>query len=167
MFGYGTTGAYMGRYPVYGVGLPPGANQNSLPWCGGIKPLQQMLSDLGFYAGRIDGSVGTGTTNAIVAAQRQYGVPTGAISKGFCAALADAWNAKMAAPSPTPGAPAPGAPAAPSPGVPTEAPPNGAMVMAEPQGVMDKWAALPMAAKAGILGGTLLLVGGGIYLVVR
>jgi hypothetical protein len=153
------------RFAMRGLGLPPGANPSSLPWCGGIKPLQQMLSDLGYYAGRIDGSVGTGTTSAIVAAQKAFGVPTGAISKNFCEALADAWNAKMAAPAPA--APAPGAPAAPQPGVPTETPPNGAMVTAEPQGVMDKWTALPMAAKAGIVGGALLLVGGGIYLAVR
>lgn len=144
-----------------GLGLPPGVNPSSLPWCGGIKPLQTMLQDLGLYAGRIDGSVGTGTTNAIVAAQRQFGVPTGAITKGFCGALADAWNAKMAPPAPAPGSPVPGpGGAAVPPGAPDEMFPGGQVVLAEEGGgIMDKWDALPTAGKAGVIGGGVLLLG--------
>jgi hypothetical protein len=160
--------AYMHGRPArsfQGLGQPPGATSVP-PWCGGIKPLQQMLQDLGLYTGKIDGDAGTGTLNAVVAFAKQHGLPTTGITKSYCNALIDAWNAKMATPpAPEPGAPpVPGAPAAPAPDA---GAPNGPMVLAEQQGVMAKWQALPTAAKVGIVGGAVLVLGGTIYLIAR
>ncbi len=158
------------RRAFRGLGLPPGANPSSLPWCGGIKPLQTMLKDLGYYAGSIDGSVGTGTTNAIVAAQRALGSPTGAITKNFCSSLANAWTQKMVAPA----APAPGAPTTSDEGgfaktggdiVPGD--PGTPAMVGEDEGVMAKWQAMPTAYKAGIIGGGVLLLAGGGYAAYR
>lgn len=157
---------------VRGFGQPPGGSATKLPWCGtGIKPLQTMLKDLGYYSGRIDGDAGPGTTNAIVAAQRQFGLPTGAITKAFCGKLVSAWNAKMEAPATAP--PAPGAPSNGEGGfaktggdvVPGE--PGVPAVIGEDEGLMAKWQAMPTAYKAGIIGGGVLLLAGGGYAVYR
>jgi peptidoglycan hydrolase-like protein with peptidoglycan-binding domain len=147
-----------------GLGLPPNASATKLPWCGtGIRPLQTMLKDLDLYAGAIDGSVGTGTENAIVAAQRQFGLPTGRITKPFCGALTAAWEAKMAPPAPQPGdlAPPNGEESfnqATGPTTPGD--PGVAIVSSNGEGIMAKWDALPTAGKAGVIGGGVLLIGG-------
>lgn len=151
------------RMAMRGLGLPPGASATKTPWCGtGIRPLQTMLKDLDLYAGAIDGSAGTGTNNAIVAAQRQFGLPTGQITKAFCGALAAAWEARMA-PAPAPAAPGPsnGGEASfnPETGPTTPGEPGGAMVQSN-GGIMAKWDALPPAGKVGVVGGGVLLIGG-------
>jgi len=80
--------------------------------CGDPAAVQQMLNDLGFPVGAVDGSLGNKTFAALKAFAATKGVPytPGSFPKGaICSALADAWTALKAPPPVT----KPVAPAAP------------------------------------------------------
>ncbi len=71
------------------------------PYCGSKFGLQQMLADLGFYAGSIDGDVGPQTLSAARDFAVQHGAPLeGGITAAYCQRLIDVWTAAMQAPPP-------------------------------------------------------------------
>jgi hypothetical protein len=99
-------------------------------YCGSKFGMQQMLQDLGYYSGTIDGKVGTGTLNAMKKFGNDHGVPiVGSLSNAWCQKLMSEWQARMQ-PAPAP-APAPPPPAGrpngqpPSNGGPVATPGNG------------------------------------------
>jgi len=62
-------------------------------YCGSAYGMQQMLSNLGYYGGAIDGSIGP----ASQAAMKRFGAASGApdiTSNAFCQALIAAWTKK-------------------------------------------------------------------------
>jgi peptidoglycan hydrolase-like protein with peptidoglycan-binding domain len=72
-----------------------------------------MLADLGFYHGKIDGQMGTGTRSAVTAFAAAQGIDAGPYysTGAICQAIMDAYTAKHA---PAPAAPAPVAAPAPA-----------------------------------------------------
>jgi len=91
-------------------------------YCGNKYGMQQMLQDLGYYTGPIDGIVATGTINAMKAFGTDAGVPiVGSLPDAWCQALMDAWQAKMQAPQVVPVS----TPPPPSNGTPPPPPTNG------------------------------------------
>jgi hypothetical protein len=79
-----------------GLGLPPGASAQP-PWCGGIAPLKQMLTDLGFYLGPIDSNFDKATDSAVASFARSKGVAyrSGVLSSELCAKMAAAWESRF------------------------------------------------------------------------
>lgn len=95
----------VGPFQQAGFGLVPGASSRA-PWCSDSTsyiPLQQMLSDLGFYTGPLNGEIpaqGNATHSAIVAWGKAYGVDlSGGITNDVCAAMIDAHNRRGEEPS--------------------------------------------------------------------
>lgn len=78
-------------------------------YCGSIAGLQQMLAELGFYKGTVDGKWGSGTQTAVVKFA-QANLPPGALTAGinptFCQAVIDKWQA-LHGPPPGTSPPAP------------------------------------------------------------
>jgi hypothetical protein len=140
--GYGAFGAFGLVVPTPLPGNPsyaPNMKAQGYSYCGSKFGMQQMLQDLGYYTGTIDGKVGTGTIAAMKAFGNAHGVPiTGSLSNAWCQKLMDVWQAKMqppAAPAPAPVPPPPagrpnGQP--PSNGGPVATPGNGNGVTSAP-----------------------------------
>jgi len=85
------------------------ASSNAPPYCGSPYAMQQMLADLGFYGGAIDGQVGTGTLNAASEFARSRGVSNlQYVTPEFCRLLTGQWEAKTAAVSSGSARPLPG-----------------------------------------------------------
>lgn len=84
----------------------PNMKAQGYSYCGSKFGMQQMLQDLGYYTGTIDGKVGTGTIAAMKHFGNDHGVPIiGSLSNAWCQKLIDEWQKKMqppAAPVPTP-----------------------------------------------------------------
>ncbi len=70
-----------------------------------VRDLQALLSDRGFYAGAIDGVMGQDTTNAVIAAQKKYGL----VADGVAGPLTLAALENNAASAVTPAKPKPAA----------------------------------------------------------
>lgn len=84
-----------------GLGLPPGAAATG-PECGSIKGLQQMMADLGYYTGPIDGALDSDMIGVLQSFAREQGVPfsSGAtISSEFCSRVASLWNKRLGLPT--------------------------------------------------------------------
>lgn len=77
--------------------------------CSDPKAMQQMLNDLGFNAGTVDGQVGNNTLKAMKAFAASVGMPDpGFGAKGaVCEALMAAWQAVMMPSPPSSSAPSP------------------------------------------------------------
>jgi peptidoglycan hydrolase-like protein with peptidoglycan-binding domain len=83
------------RAPMSGLGLPPDWTGYA-PYCGrSPRVLQQMLYDLGYYAGPIDGDFGTNSQRAMATFKREEGLGTGAVRDSDCERIAKRWNDKM------------------------------------------------------------------------
>ncbi len=77
------------------------------PYCGSKFGFQQMLADLGYYAGAIDGKIGSGSQTAAVKFAADQGISVGGgITSEFCDKLIKAWVAATA-PEAAPAEPAP------------------------------------------------------------
>lgn len=180
-YGYGAFGVTVPT-PLPGQpGFAPDMNGTGYNYCGSKYGFQQMLQDLGYYKGPIDGVVGTGSLAAARAFSSASGVPlggSGGMSNQFCDALIAAWQTKMAPrPAPAP-APAP----APSPTSPPQAapmttnggqqPPSGGQVVTTNGGVgpIEKaknwWASASTGTKVAIGIGGVALVGIVLYTLV-
>ena len=168
---------------AHGLGIVPGASTRE-PWCSAsnsFRPMQQMLSNLGFYSGPLNGEVpneGNATFNALVEFARAYGVDASAgVTTAFCEQLINAHNARGSGPSPTPlpsTSPAaalksqmvyryrqePAAEMREGPG-----PTNGAL--APVGGAAGWWASQSTAVKAGIIVGGFGVLGAGAYMLSR
>lgn len=146
-------------------------------YCGDVRGLQQMLADLGWYKGMIDGNFGRGSRQSAEAAAREYGVPFikgGTINNAFCQAVMDAWVAQNApSPSPAPPKPPPGSPSPtepaplPSPSEPASSP--GGEVAPTSQGgggggITGWWNQQDKNTKIAIGLGAVGIVGLGVYL---
>lgn len=93
MFGFGIDVPYTkGTQQVLGH---PVANNSGI--CGDSFALQQMLMDLGFYSGGIDGQIGNNTLKSVRLFADAFAVPyAGSFPQApVCQALMDAWTAKM------------------------------------------------------------------------
>lgn len=152
--------------------------------CGDVKLLQQMLKDLGFYAGSVDGAIGNQTLKALSGFASAHGVPytPGSFPKGaICDAIQSTWTAAQA-PAPSPGPTTSPAPApAPAGGgvsplvrqvtqqVTTRLPPQAAPIVANggAGGALSSlstwWNSQSTMVKAGLVGGALFAVGLAIY----
>lgn len=64
------------------------------PYCGSPAGLQQMLHDLGYYAGAVDGAFGKNSLAAARAFALDNSLPTSGVTPAFCDTLAAAWTAK-------------------------------------------------------------------------
>lgn len=98
MFGFGIDVPYV-RNMQQVIGNPAAVNDGK---CGDSYALQQMLADLGLYAGMVDGQLGPQSLKAIRLFAESVGLSTGG---GFpkadvCQALISTWTAKMAATAP-------------------------------------------------------------------
>lgn len=169
------------QMPLGGLGQPPGASLTP-PYCGSIRGLQQMLYDLGYYAGPVDGLYGRNTELAAAEFKRVESLGSGGINRSDCERMVRRWNDKMAKPPATP--------------PPTELPGVGVkralmaaarvhMVAPSPKadtalkeeydvvepGMLDRasawWSAQGTATKAAIIGGGVAVVGGTFYLMSR
>lgn len=129
--GYGGYGAFGLLVPTPLPGNPgyaPDMKATGYNYCGSKFGMQQMLQDLGYYNGMIDGDIGTGTITAMKHFGNDHGVPiSGSLSNAWCQKLMEAWQAKMQRSAPGP-APAPD----PSPASPGPSPSNGASVATAP-----------------------------------
>lgn len=113
--GLGYDGRWYDGYDGFGLDVPWAygvANVDpSKGYCGSIAGLQQMLQELGYYTGTVDGEWGSGTQNAVIKFA-QANLPPGALTSGinptFCQAVIDKWQA-LHAPPPSAGTPAPSA----------------------------------------------------------
>jgi hypothetical protein len=87
----------------------PNMKATGYNYCGSKFGMQQMLQDLGYYTGIIDGKVGTGTMAAMKTFGAEHGVPiVGSLSNAWCQKLMDVWQARMQpAPAPSPAPPPP------------------------------------------------------------
>ena len=168
--------------PASGVGQPPGGSTTP-PYCGSISAMQQMLSDLGYYAGVVDGIYGVGTEGAMAEFKRVEGLESVFVTGEDCQRLIERWNARAGggvAPVPLPGT----GPAARlkrqmvrvarRPMVQdtrTQPPPNGAAVATVGPGALDKasrwWAAQSTPVKAGVIVGGVAVLGVGAYALAR
>jgi hypothetical protein len=102
--GYGAFGLSVPT-PLPGQpGYAPDMKATGYNYCGSKYGMQQMLQDLGYYKGPIDGKVGGGTLGAMRAFSTASGVPigSGSLSNAWCQALIDAWAAKMQPPAAPP-----------------------------------------------------------------
>lgn len=164
MFGLGLDVPYVKFGTAHGTGTPTTAL-----YCGDPFALQQMLTDLGFYSGMIDGNVGSES----LAAVSKFADATGALyTKGTlpqgatCTALMAAWSA-LHAPA-APATPAVRAPlhvtAAMLPGLMLNV---GGKTFTVPSGADDKikGAASPAAVAAPTSWGLYAAIGGGVLLV--
>lgn len=100
-------------YGAYGLDVPvplPGQPNNvadmkpvGYSYCGSKFGFQQMLADLGFYAGAIDGKIGPGTLGAAEDFATTHGAPWGGpLSNEFCVKLIEVWTASQASPAADP-----------------------------------------------------------------
>lgn len=131
--------ARSGGYAGFGLMVPtplpgqpsyaPNMQATGFNYCGSQYGFQQMLQDLGFYKGAIDGKAGTATITAAKNFAAQYGAPWGgSLSNQFCQRLMDVWQAQMQGPPIAQGPvqmPSTQVPPPPT-GRPTGTPPNGA-----------------------------------------
>jgi hypothetical protein len=184
---------WQGGYGAFGLSVPtplpgqpnyaPNMTATGFNYCGSKYGMQQMLQDLGYYKGPIDGDVGSGTLGAMRAFSTASGVPigSGGLSNAWCQALLDAWQSKMqppAAPAPQPaptgngggGAPAPngqpsgnGQPAPNGNGTPTT---NGTSGKSAIDKAKDWWNGQSTGVKAAIGIGGVAVVGLIIYALV-
>lgn len=100
MFGFGIDVPYVKNMTqVIGHPVADGSGTCGDPWA-----LQQMLAELGFYAGQVDGQIGPQSLTAV----RQFAEALGvSYTKGtfpkapVCQAIITAWTAKMAATPPS------------------------------------------------------------------
>lgn len=105
------THAFGASVPLESGGV--GATSSVPPYCGGQRQFQQMLKDLGYYPGAIDGKVGSGTLRGAAAFARANGLPTGHVTSAFCKTLVASWEAsRPSVPVPMPPFVAPPAPPA-------------------------------------------------------
>lgn len=111
MYGFGIDVPYIKGTTTF-VGHPVADNSGT---CASSFAVQQMLSDLGYYTGPIDGAIGTGSMTALRKFSEATGVPyvKGTFPKAAtCQGLIDAW-VKSKSPAvaskavPTAAAPAP------------------------------------------------------------
>jgi peptidoglycan hydrolase-like protein with peptidoglycan-binding domain len=82
------------RGSIRGLGQPPGYT-GSPPYCGNPTVAQQMLYDLGYYAGPMDGDFGTNSLQAMSQFKREEGLGSGYVTRSDCERLAKRWNEKM------------------------------------------------------------------------
>ncbi len=100
------------RRPVHGFGMDvpyvdkwarhETANvQAKSPDCGSAKATQQMLNDLGYAAGAVDGVFGSGTFGALGRFAKDHGIAYGGTypNANLCSALMLAWNTHQTAAS--------------------------------------------------------------------
>jgi len=174
---------------VSGLGLPPGAaaRPGSCGTTGDFVPLHQMLYDLEWYSGPISSAPNDATFEAVCAFAQYKGMPevcSWGIEAPFCEALMAEWETKIGAGIPAPPTPGSGltiaqkigatkrayrrAPAAPAP------PPDSGMpstLATTSPGALDRmrawWAGQSLPVKAAVVGGSVAVVGGGIYLAAR
>lgn len=181
---------YQGGMAALGVVVPtplpgqqtyaPDMKETGYNYCGSKFGFQQMLKDLGFYKGTIDGQVGQGTINAAAAFGKQYGVPiSGGLSNTFCGKLIQVWSSKFSQPAPAPapqppsqdvppppeGRPNSGQPPAPRNGEGTKpGNQNGNGATAAPGGAVANkakgwWASQSTGTKAGVAIGSVAVLG--------
>jgi hypothetical protein len=119
--GYAGMGAFGVMVPTPLPGNPsyaPDMKATGYNYCGSKFGFQQMLQDLGYYKGPIDGKIGTGSLAAAKNFAADHNVVlSGGLSNAFCQKLIDVWAAKMGGGPAPPGAqpvptPVPVAPAA-------------------------------------------------------
>ena len=169
LVGFGMDVPFQDAYGTQGVADMTGRP----PSCGSYKGLQQMLADLGFYDGNIDGDFGPGSEKAVTDFRSSAGLPHGGMNRSTCEAIMAAWSAKTA------GGAAPGGAAGGGAGMPyvqarsfaalrRPAVPGDVAAPAEPApaangGLLGTFKRQPMAVKIGA--GVLLLavVGGAAY----
>jgi hypothetical protein len=100
-------------YGAFGLAVPvplPGQPNNVADmkpvghsYCGSKFGFQQMLADLGFYSGAIDGKIGPGTLGAAEDFATTHGAPWGGpLSNEFCVKLIEVWTASQAQPAADP-----------------------------------------------------------------
>ena len=168
-----------GDYADFGVMVPtplpgqPGYEANmgttGYNYCGSKYGFQQMLQDLGYYKGQIDGKVGTGTLSAAQRFAADHGAPWGgSLSNDFCAKLIQAWQAQMA-PSPSPQIPRDDAAPKPSNGGPNGEPPkNGAppAPVTNGNGAAGWWGRQSTGVKAAVVVGSAAVLGLIVYALV-
>jgi len=122
-------------------------------YCGSKHGMQQMLQDLGYYSGPIDGKIGTSTIIAMKAFGVDHGVPIAGntLDDEWCQRLMDVWQQKVQSQvvvpahheEPLPVEPVPSEPASngpvPNGSLPVPAPGNGnGTTVPAPQGPIDK-----------------------------
>jgi len=177
--------------PASGVGQPTGGSGRP-PYCSdqnSYHALQTMLRDLGYYDGPTDGTMSPGgpTERAVIAFAQAEGISlSSGIQGNFCDRLIAQWNAQQAAAPPPP---PPNGASTPAPTVrerigarryfqraPAVAPPPADSGMptnlaTTSPGALDRarqwWSAQSMPVKVAVVGGSVAVVGGGIYLAVR
>ena len=99
MFGFGIDVPYV-KNMTQVIGQPVASNDGK---CGDSWAVQQMLAELGFYAGQVDGQIGPQSLKAIRTFAESVGLSTGGTSPkaDVCQAIISAYTAKMAAAGPT------------------------------------------------------------------
>lgn len=99
MFGFGIDVPYV-KNMTQVIGQPVADNSGK---CGDSFAVQQMLAELGLYAGQIDGQLGPQSLKAIRVFAESIGLSTGGTfpKADVCQALISAYTAKMAATAPT------------------------------------------------------------------
>jgi lysozyme family protein len=171
-FGFGLDVPMMKFGTMSTIGAPAASNEGT---CSDPFALQQMLKDLGYYGGAIDGAIGSGTMTALRKFAEETGAPytKGTFPKAAtCQAVMDAWAAKMApaqVPAPSPTAQASGS----GPGhfllsptlmqslfKKTSTPTSGSAAPGS-----SWWGSQTTVTKVAVVGGALVVVGGVAYLV--
>jgi hypothetical protein len=90
------------RGAIRGLGLPPEWTGYA-PYCGrSATMLQQMLYDLGYYAGPMDGDFGTNSQRAMATFKREMGLGSGVVRDTDCKRLAELWTSKQVVPQELP-----------------------------------------------------------------
>lgn len=99
MFGFGIDVPYV-KNMTQVIGQPVADNSGK---CGDSYAVQQMLAELGYYAGQVDGQLGPQSLKAIRVFAESVGLSTGGTfpKADVCQAIISAYTAKMAATAPT------------------------------------------------------------------
>ncbi len=135
----------------------------SPPYCGSPFALQQMLADLGFYSGPVNGKIDAATLKAAADFARSRGVTKlSHVTPEFCRLLTGDWEKLQAAALVTRPAPPATTFAPPPNGVPAAETPATPPVSLAPSG----WAALDDTTKYAIAGAAALGLAGLVVLVV-
>lgn len=168
---------------IRGLGQPPGFSLTP-PYCGDPTVLQQMLYDLGYYPGPMDGDFGTNSLRAMATFKREEGLGSGVVVRHDCERIMDRWNRKMAAPATSQDQPSTERPmpdefykalrvrvAAPAAQQTMDQKYDESPIDTSEAGMMssykDWWADQSTVTKAAVIGGSAAVVGGVIYLAVR
>lgn len=134
--------------------------------CGDAYALQEMLKDLGYYKGDIDGQLGSQSIAAWQSFCKDYGVSTSGATfpqKTQCQAIMDSWEASQSPGTPESPPPLPGGSSASQQPVNVTVTPKPKAKSSSKSGMAKFWEDRSTAEKAALIGGGLFAVAGTLF----